>query len=115
MVLDSVLLVAHPDAIRLRPESQMDDSQTFLSVHIQPRAKRTEVVGWHGNAIKIRISSPPVDGAANDELVRFVAELAGVPRASVQIVSGTASRRKRLVVRGVAASFLLSALGLGAD
>ena len=48
-----------------------------LIVHVQPRAKRSEVVGRHGDAIKVRLAAPPVDGAANEELVRFLAEALG--------------------------------------
>ena len=90
----------------------MGESQAYLSVHIQPRAKNTRVIGWHGDAVKIRISSAPVDGAANEELLRFVANAAGVPRKAVQIISGTSSRRKRLLVRGVTTASLLVALGV---
>lgn len=83
-----------------------------LTVHVQSRAKRTEVVGWHGDAVKIRVSAPPINGAANLELVRFVASVAGVPRTAVEIVSGTASRRKRVVVQGISTAHLLQALGI---
>ena len=83
-----------------------------LTVHVQPRAKKTEVVGWHGDAVKIRVSAPPINGAANIELVRFVASVAGVPRTAVKIVSGTASRRKQLEVQGVTTAHLLRALDM---
>jgi hypothetical protein len=56
----------------------------------------------HGDAIKIRLQAPPVDGAANEELVRFLAERLGVPRAAVRIVSGEAGRRKRVEIIGAA-------------
>ena len=69
---------------------------TRLVVHVQPRAKRTEVAGRHGDAVKIRLAAPPVDGAANEELVRFVAESLGIPARAVRIASGQASRRKTL-------------------
>jgi uncharacterized protein (TIGR00251 family) len=45
---------------------------TVLTIHVQPKAKTTEVVGWHGDAAKIRVAAPPVEGAANDALVRFL-------------------------------------------
>jgi uncharacterized protein len=73
----------------------------LLAIHVQPRARRTEVVGRHGDAIKIRLKAPPVDGAANDELVRFLAERLGVPRAAVTIVSGQTGRAKRIAVAGM--------------
>jgi uncharacterized protein (TIGR00251 family) len=69
-----------------------------LDLHVQPGAKRTEVAGLHGDRLKIRLAAPPVDGAANDELARFLAEAFGVPRRQVTIVSGHASRIKRVRV-----------------
>ena len=79
-------------------------------VHVVPRARRSEVAGRHGDAIKIKLAAPPVDGAANVELVRFVAERLGVPRGAVTIASGAAARRKTLAVRGVSAAALTRAL-----
>jgi uncharacterized protein (TIGR00251 family) len=84
-----------------------------LDVHVQPRAKRTEVVGWHDDAIKIRLAAPPVDGAANEELVAFLADELGVTRSSVEIVAGWTSRRKRVAVAGVEREEVLGRLGLG--
>ena len=86
---------------------------TALDIHVQPRAKQTEVVGWHGDAIKIRVAAPPVDGAANDALVRFLAELLGVPRTAVTVVGGATGRRKRVAIEGVARERALEVLGLG--
>lgn len=67
-----------------------------LDLHVQPGAKRTEVAGTHGNRVKIRLAAPPVGGAANDELVRFLAETFGVPKRQVTIVGGASSRQKRV-------------------
>lgn len=75
-----------------------------LVVHVVPRAKRTEVVGRHGDAIKIKLKAPPVDGAANAELVRFVAERLGVRRADVTITAGHTGRRKTLQIEGIDAT-----------
>jgi uncharacterized protein (TIGR00251 family) len=72
----------------------------LIKVHVVPRAKRTEVVGGHGDAIRIRLAAPPVDGAANAELVRFLAKRLGVVRASVRIKSGAGARRKIVEVAG---------------
>lgn len=72
-----------------------------LVVHVQPRAKRTEIQGRHGDAIKIRLAAPPVDGAANEELVRFLADLLGVPRSRVTISGGLTARRKTVDIDGV--------------
>jgi uncharacterized protein (TIGR00251 family) len=81
-------------------------------VHVQPRAQVSQVVGWHGDAVKIRVAAPPVDGAANDALTAFVATRLGVPQTSVRIVSGAQSRRKRLLVDGKQTAEVLTALGL---
>ncbi|MCH7777840.1 MAG: YggU family protein [Gemmatimonadetes bacterium] len=72
-----------------------------VDLHVQPRASRTVVVGRHGDAIKIRVKAPPVDGAANEELIRFLAKRCGVPRRSVRLVSGASSRHKRITIDGM--------------
>ena len=74
-----------------------------FSVHVQPRASRTEVAGVHGAALKVRLHSPPVDGAANEELVSFLARELGVSRRAVRIVAGQSSRAKIVEVDGVSA------------
>ena len=73
-----------------------------LELHVQPGAKRTEAAGVHGDRVKIRLAAPPVDGAANDELVRFLADAFGVPKRHVTIVSGATSRQKRVRIEGAA-------------
>ncbi len=65
-----------------------------LSLHIQPGAKRTEVAGVHGKALKIRLAAPPVDGKANAQLLRFLAETFGVPARAVTLLRGETSREK---------------------
>jgi len=85
---------------------------TTIAFHVQPRAKRTEVMGWHDHAIKIRLRAPPVDGAANKELIRFIAERLGVQRSAVHIVSGQTSRRKRLLLDNTSKTQALQALQL---
>ncbi|HMA39060.1 MAG TPA: DUF167 domain-containing protein [Gemmatimonadales bacterium] len=72
-----------------------------LVLHVVPRAKVTEVAGRHGDAIRVRLAAPPVDGAANEELVRFLAERLDVPRSAVAIVRGASARRKTVAVDGV--------------
>ena len=71
-----------------------------LLLHVQPRAARTEVAGRHGDAVKIRLHAPPVAGAANSELLRFLAERLGVPRSAVRLVAGASGRRKRVAITG---------------
>ena len=74
------------------------ERQTTLTLHIQPGAKKTEVAGVHGDALKIRLAAPPVDGKANAALIAFVAERLGVARSTVSLKSGQTSRRKVLEV-----------------
>ncbi len=70
-------------------------------MHVVPRARITEVAGRYGAAIRIRVAAPPVDGAANTELVRFLAEKLGVARSAVTIVRGASGRRKTISVEGL--------------
>ena len=72
------------------------DQDWLISIHAQPGAKKSEVVGLHGDALKIRIASPPVDGRANEALIAFVAKALGVQRATVSLEHGAGSRRKTL-------------------
>jgi uncharacterized protein (TIGR00251 family) len=72
-----------------------------LTLHIQPGAKRTEVAGVHGEALKIRLGAPPVDGKANDCLIAFLAERLRVPKSRVVLEAGMTSRSKRVRVVGV--------------
>ena len=72
-----------------------------LTVKVHPRAKRSAVTGRFGDAWKLDLAAPPVDGKANDECVRFFAELARVPRARVRIVTGLTSRTKVVEIEGV--------------
>jgi uncharacterized protein (TIGR00251 family) len=85
----------------------------ILSVHVQPKASTTECVGIHGDTLKIRIAAPPVDGAANDELIRFLARRLSIPSTSVQIHSGIRGRHKRVLIKGTTAQFVLDRLNLG--
>jgi uncharacterized protein len=65
-----------------------------LTLHVQPGAKRTEIAGQHGDALKIRLAAPPVDGKANAELLRFLADAFGVPLRDVTLMRGDSSRQK---------------------
>ena len=70
-------------------------------MHVVPRARTTEVAGRHGDALKIRLAAPPVDGAANEELIRFLAERLSVPRSAVTIAAGLTGRRKTVKIAGI--------------
>ena len=76
------------------------DGRITLTLHIQPGAKKTEFAGLHGDALKIRLAAPPVDGKANEALVKFVADTLGLAKAAVSLKSGQTSRRKVLEVQG---------------
>lgn len=70
----------------------------ILRVHAQPGARCTEVAGEHGDALKIRVREPALEGRANEALARFIAEALGVARSSVTLLSGEKSREKRFAV-----------------
>lgn len=72
----------------------------ILSVYVQPRASKNQICGIQGEELKIRLTSPPVDGAANKLCREFVAKLFDVAKSSVEIISGETSRHKRLRVTG---------------
>ena len=82
---------------------QAADGRITLTLHIQPGARKTEFAGLHGDALKIRLAAPPVDGKANEALVKFVAETLGLARSAVSLKSGQTSRRKVLEVQGATA------------
>ena len=82
-----------------------------VTVKVHPRARRTAVTGRVGDAYKLDLAAPPVDGKANDECVRFFAELSGVPRSRVRIVSGRTARLKVVEVDGIAQEHLEKILG----
>ena len=82
-------------------------------MHVVPRARVTAVAGRHGDALKIRLAALPVNGAANAELVRFLAERLGVPRSAVTIAAGQGGRRKTVKVEGVETADAVCALETG--
>lgn len=76
------------------------DGVILLDLHVQPGAKRSGFVGLHGDALKLRLAAPPVDGKANAALCDFIAGCCGLPRGAVTLVSGQTSRRKRVRIVG---------------
>jgi len=82
-------------------ETAVSPGSVTFCVQVQPRASRAAFEGEHGDALKIRLTAPPVDDRANQALVRLLAERLNVPRAAVRIVAGEKSRRKRVTVAGV--------------
>jgi uncharacterized protein (TIGR00251 family) len=87
------------------------DGGVTIKVRVQPRASRTEIIGEHAGAIKMRVAAPPVDGKANEECRRYLAKLLKVGATSVEIVSGDSSRDKVIRVSNISALRVLEALG----
>ena len=81
-----------------------------FKVQVVPRASRSEIVGEHNGALKVRLAAPPVDGAANDELIRTLARALGVKRSAVEITAGHSSRTKHVRVSGASPSDLQALL-----
>ncbi|MDX1411465.1 MAG: DUF167 family protein [Nitrospirales bacterium] len=77
------------------------DQGIVLNVYIQPRASRTEYVGVHGNALKFRISAPPIEGLANEALCGYLAKELRISKGAVVIFSGHQARQKRVLLKGV--------------
>lgn len=71
-----------------------------LTLHIQPGAKRSELAGLHGEALKIRLAAPPVEGRANEALLKFIAGLFDVPVRQVELKQGSQSRHKVVAISG---------------
>jgi uncharacterized protein (TIGR00251 family) len=76
------------------------ESAATLTLHVQPGARKTEVAGLYGDALKIRLAAPPVDGKANVALIEFVAERLNLPKTAVRLAAGQSSRRKILEIDG---------------
>lgn len=81
-----------------------------LALRIVPRASKNAIAGAHGDALKIRLTAPPVDGAANAALIAFLADTLDIPRARVQLLSGATGRNKRLLLAGCPAARARSTL-----
>jgi len=87
----SINLTEHPDGI-------------VVAVRVIPRASRSEIVGEHDGSLKVRICSPPVDGAANAEIIRLFAKHFGVSKSEVSIISGETSKNKRIKIENLSVS-----------
>ena len=82
--------------------TEAEGGVTF-AVRVVPRASRNEIVGVHGDALKVRLTAPPVEGRANEALIAFLAKRLGVRKSQVEIVAGATSRRKMIRVMGLLA------------
>jgi uncharacterized protein (TIGR00251 family) len=92
---------------------EADGSGCLLWVQVQPRAKRSELAGLHGGALKLRVTAPPVDGAANAAVVRLLAELLGIAAGRIGVTGGATSRRKRVLVTGLSEAEIRERLRVG--
>ena len=76
------------------------DDVITLTLHVQPGAKRSEIVGLHGDALKIKLAAPPIEGRANDALLKFLAGIFAVPLRNVELHQGGQSRHKVVGITG---------------
>ena len=83
-----------------------------IRLHVQPRASRSELAGRHGDAIKVRLTAPPVDGAANEALLQFLAVRLQVPRSALSLVSGGSGRSKVVAIEAISPEDASRRLGL---
>jgi uncharacterized protein (TIGR00251 family) len=90
------------------------DGAVRVAVRVQPRASRSEIVGVHGDALKVRLAAPPVDGAANDALVALLSSAFAIPRRAVRILAGESSRSKLVEIDGVSPEAVLRLADRGA-
>ncbi|HAL91406.1 MAG TPA: hypothetical protein DCM68_00035 [Verrucomicrobia bacterium] len=84
-----------------------------LNLRIVPRASKNAIQGEHGDALKIRLCAPPVEGAANTALIEFLSDFFSLPRARIQLLSGQTSRNKRVLLSGVSALAIQSKIQAG--
>ena len=88
------------------------DGAILFNVRVVPRASQSEIVGEHDGALKVRIASPPVDGAANAELIKFLSKTFGVSKSEVEILSGQTSKSKQIKITNLTAENFLQLAGL---
>lgn len=88
-------------AMTIRPIVAESGGGVEIRVRVQPRASRSEVVGAHGDSLRVRLAAPPVDGAANEALVELLADALGVPKRAVEIRRGHSGRTKVVRAEGV--------------
>jgi uncharacterized protein (TIGR00251 family) len=81
-----------------------------ITLQVQPRGRKTEIVGVHDEVLKVKVAAPPVDGAANEELLRFFSEFLDVPKSRIALKQGAQSRRKVIQVSGVSTADLTDLL-----
>jgi hypothetical protein len=94
------------------PANKRPEAPVTLSIRIQPRASKNEIVALAGGGLKIRLTAPPVDGAANEALVKFLADALSIPKSNVEIASGHTSKNKIVRIHGISKADVESLLNL---
>jgi uncharacterized protein (TIGR00251 family) len=89
----------------------MNEATITLKIHLLPRASRDEICGLHGDAIKVKVTAPPIEGKANKALQRFIAEKLNLASSQVEIMAGRRSREKILRISGISRAAMEKALG----
>ncbi len=82
------------------PIGEITDGVVF-NIRVIPRSSRCELVGIQGDALKIKITAPPVEGAANEECIRFLSDIFSIRRSQIRIVAGHQSKNKRVAISGI--------------
>lgn len=90
----------------------MNEAAIFLKIHLLPRASRDEICGLHGDALKIKVTAPPVEGKANMALQRFIAKKLNLAASQIEIMAGQRSREKILRISGISRAAVEKALGI---
>jgi len=102
-----------PDPTSANPFVREQGDGVVLCVKVQPRASRNEVCGLSGQELRVRVTAPPVDSAANQALIKFLAERLELPPGRLQLLRGAASRHKQIWIQGVGIEAVLRSLRLG--
>lgn len=85
----------------LNSSSDLDEIKTDIQVKLLPRSSRTEIIGMEKNVLKVKVTSPPVDGKANKALIQLLAKTLGISKGRVEIISGKSSRLKTIRIHGL--------------
>ncbi|MBS1969910.1 MAG: YggU family protein [Bdellovibrionales bacterium] len=88
------------------------DRGVKLTLFIQPKASKNEIIGPHNGALKVKITAPPVDGKANAELVEFLSEILEIPKRQIEILKGETGRNKTVEITGLTAEEVAAKLGM---
>jgi len=106
--------IEHKEVMPLPPYLRSEPDGVWLSIKVQPRASANEIGGVMGNELRVKVTAPPVDSAANEALVGFLAQTLGCARNKVELIRGQTSRHKIIRVRGMTAEDVVKRIGYGA-